>query len=138
MAADVKVVIDHAALDHFKGWNGPLGRSVNRLAMETAWRARVLGNKRTGRMVANIEVQKGHWSKGIEFKVGTDVPYALYVNEGTKPHEIKAKNAPFLVFFWPKVGHVVYFKRVWHPGTRPYKFLERSLEAAMRMWQRGG
>jgi len=138
MADDITVVLDHAAIDLFKSWNGPLGHSVNRLAQETAFRARLIGNKRTGRMVGNIEIKKGTWAKGIEFQVGTDVPYALYVHEGTKPHEIKAKNAPFLVFFWPKVGKVVYFKRVWHPGTKPYKFLEKALEASMRMWQRGG
>jgi len=138
MADDVVVVMDEVAVDYFRGWAGPLGQSVNRLAKETAWRSRQLGNKRTGKMVGNIEIKKGHWKRGIQFEVGSDVPYALYVNEGTKPHEIKAKNAPFLVFFWPKVGRVVHFKRVWHPGTRPYKFLNRAQESAMRMWQRGG
>lgn len=140
MAADVTVVIDKAAVDVFRGWNGPVGHSVNRLAKETEWRARTLANKRTGRMVSKMETQKGKWSKGIEFKVGTSVPYALFMHEGVlTPHPIKPKTpGGLLVFYWPKVGHVVHFKRVMHPGNRPYKFLERALEGAMRMWQRGG
>jgi hypothetical protein len=137
--ADVKVVIDKAAVDVFRGWNGPLGHSVNRLAKETEWRARTLANRRTGRMIEKMETKKGKWSKGIEFQVGTSVPYALFVHEGTKAHEIKPRTpGGLLVFYWPKVGKTVYFRRVWHPETRPYKFLERALEGAMRMWQRGG
>lgn len=137
--ADVTVVINDTAVDIFRGWNGPVGHSVSRLAKETAWRSRMIAPKRTGRMVGNIEIKKGKWAKGIEFQVGSDVPYALYMHEGTKPHTIKPrKPGGVLVFFWPKVGHVVHFKSVNHPGTRPYKFLERGLEGAMRMWQRGG
>jgi hypothetical protein len=132
------VVMDEAAVDHFRGWNGPLGHSVNRLALETEWRARQYANVRSGALKASIRTERGVWHKGIRFHTGSDVPYALYVEEGTRPHEIRAKNAPFLVFFWPKVGRVVHFKRVQHPGTRPYKFLQRAQESAMRMWQRGG
>jgi len=51
-------------------------------------------------------------------------PYAAAVHMGAKPHPIVAKNAPFLVFFWPKVGHVVHFRRVNHPGNKPMPFLQ--------------
>ena len=132
------VVMDPVAVNYFRSWAGPLGRSVNRLAKETEWRGSVYANYRTGKLKQSIQTKRGKWKRGIEFKTGSDVDYALYVHEGTKPHEIKAKNAPYLVFYWPKVGKVVHFKRVWHPGTRAYKYLTRAQEAAMRMWQRGG
>lgn len=79
--------------------------------------------------------------------VGSNDPIALWHHEGTVPHVItpkavaidaggrrraggrfvKASHVPMLVFFWPKVGHVVRFKRVNHPGTRPNRFLTNAL-----------
>lgn len=59
--------------------------------------------------------------------VGSDDPIALWHHEGTVPHVIAARNAPRLVFFWRKVGRVVSFKRVNHPGTKPNRFLLRAL-----------
>jgi hypothetical protein len=89
-------------------------------------------------MAAGMHYKKGKWSRGIEFQAGSDVDYTLYMDQGTQPHKITAKNAPYLVFYWPKVGRVVHFKSVNHPGNKPYKFLERGLERALRMWERGG
>lgn len=59
--------------------------------------------------------------------VGSEDPIALWHHEGTEPHVIEARNAPRLVFFWPKVGAVVSFKRVNHPGTKPNRFLTNAL-----------
>lgn len=132
------VDIDDTALKEFQGWTGPVGRSVERLAKETVFRIRTIANKNSGAMIAGMHYKKGKWSRGIEFQAGSDVDYTLYMDQGTKPHVIKAKNAPYLTFFWPKVGRVVHFKSVQHPGTKPYKFLERGMELAMRVWERGG
>jgi hypothetical protein len=80
----------------------------------------------------------GQVVRGIQFDAGSDVDYTLFVDQGTKPHVIKAKNAPYLVFFWPKVGRVVHFKSVHHPGNKAYGFLEmKGLERALGMWERG-
>ena len=49
-----------------------------------------------------------------------------YLLDGTRPHEIRAVRANALRFYWPKVGKVVFFKRVWHPGTKPSKFVEEA------------
>jgi phage gpG-like protein len=51
--------------------------------------------------------------------VGTNVPYAAAMNNGSKPHEIKPKTKKALAF-----GGKV-FKRVKHPGTvaRPFMVL---------------
>lgn len=56
-----------------------------------------------------------------------NVPYAIWVHEGANPHEIRARNAPRLVFFWEKVGSLVAFPVVQHPGNKPNRFLERAL-----------
>lgn len=54
----------------------------------------------------------------------------VWLEGGTRPHEIVARNAKALSFFWPRVGARVAFKRVMHPGTRPYKLVENAM---MRM-----
>lgn len=42
-----------------------------------------------------------------EFYVDQSIaPYAVFVHEGTKPHEIVAKNARTLAFPWNKAGYV--------------------------------
>lgn len=51
-------------------------------------------------------------------------PFAIAVHQGARPHEIRARRAPRLVFFWPKVGRVVAFKKVDHPGNKAMPFLE--------------
>jgi hypothetical protein len=137
MALD-RIEIYSSALAEFTGWAGPVGRSVERLAKETVFRIRALANRRTGTMAAGMHYKKGTWSRGIEFQAGSDVDYTLFMDQGTQAHKIKAKNAPALVFYWPKVGRVVAFKSVNHPGTKPYKFLDKGLERALRMWERGG
>lgn len=50
--------------------------------------------------------------------VSTSEPFALplWLEDGTKAHEIAAKNASALFFFWDKIGKNVAFKRVMHPG----------------------
>lgn len=132
----VAFVPDRPAIAAFTSWEGPVGRWTERLAKETVFRIKALANKRSGAMAAGMHYKKGKWSRGIQFEAGSEVPYTLYVDQGTKAHKIRAKNAPYLVFFWPKVGRVVHFKSVNHPGNRAYRFLERGLERALRFSER--
>lgn len=59
--------------------------------------------------------------------VGSDDPITLWHHEGTPPHVIRARVKPRLVFYWPRLGRVVAFKQVNHPGTRPNRFLTEAL-----------
>lgn len=79
--------------------------------------------------------------------VGSGDKVALWHHEGTRPHPIVAKGlttrtvkargggtrqkpggkAKLLVFYWAKVGRVVAFPRVNHPGTKPNRFLTNAL-----------
>lgn len=72
--------------------------------------------------------------QGTYVEVGTADPVGLWHHEGTQPHEISPRTAPRLVFFWPKVGHVVSLARVNHPGTRPNRFLTDSLQDLRRRY----
>lgn len=65
-------------------------------------------------------------AQGPVVEVGSSDPVALWVHEGTQPHEIRGN--PLLVFFWGKAGRVVALPRVNHPGTRPNRFLIQALE----------
>lgn len=57
-------------------------------------------------------------------------PYAASIDEGARRHDIPARRAPYLHFFWPKVGHWVKFKMVNHPGNRAYHFGFQAQKAA--------
>lgn len=60
-------------------------------------------------------------------EVGSDDEIALWHHEGTQPHVILPVRAPRLVFWWDRVGHVVYVRKVNHPGTEPNRFLTDAL-----------
>jgi hypothetical protein len=60
--------------------------------------------------------------------------YAMYVEFGTPPHVIEAKNAKALHFKDGAIasslgfsGDDVFLKRVHHPGTAPNPFLRQTL-----------
>ena len=66
--------------------------------------------------------------------------YALFVDQPTRPHEIVARRAPFLRFYWgpPKgPGAVVFFKKVQHPGTRGALFSDMTRKHMIGRFQVG-
>lgn len=147
MPTTVRVIIFKPEVDRFRGWNGPVGRSVLRLAKEARTSQRALVGKKTGRLAESISVgNRTHWARGIEVKIGANAGqraraggYALMNDQGTPPHPIfPRKPGGMLVFYWAKVGHVVRFRSVSHPGNRAYHWAERGMAAAMAMWQRSG
>jgi hypothetical protein len=54
------------------------------------------------------------------------VHYGAFLEYGTRPHIIEAKNAKTLRF--EVDGDVIFAKRVHHPGTKAYGFMEKSGE----------
>lgn len=50
------------------------------------------------------------------------------LESGSRAHEIAAKNASALFFFWPRLGANVAFKRVWHPGFPGRSYMQSSLD----------
>lgn len=60
------------------------------------------------------------------------VDYGEILEEGSRPHIIKAKNEPYLCFktkdgYWRKA------KQVKHPGTKGFRHIENTLEGNRQM-----
>lgn len=84
-----------------------------------------------GEAKKEVPVDKGILRKSLQVEFGneegklfTTTPYALYVHEGTKAHEITPKS--WKALFWKGAEHPV--KKVWHPWTQGNPFLTRALE----------
>lgn len=77
---------------------------------------------KTGRLRKSLFAE----SHGTVIRVGTRMPYAKYVVNGTRPHMISPMRGKALRFFIR--GQVVFSKGVRHPGTRPNRFLQKALE----------
>jgi hypothetical protein len=60
---------------------------------------------------------------GSSVRIGTELDYAKFVIEGTRPHDIYPRDKKAL--FWPGARHPV--THVHHPGTKPNPFLEEAL-----------
>lgn len=50
-----------------------------------------------------------------------------WLEEGTRAHEIVAKNASALSFFWERIGKQAFFKRVQHPGYAGLHYMQTTL-----------
>lgn len=84
--------------------------------------------RRPGTLRDSIVVRIVEGGKYATVAVGSEDPIAFLHHEGTPPHVIRARIKPMLVFYWPKVGQVVAFKQVNHPGTKPNRYLTDSLK----------
>lgn len=85
----------------------------------------------TGRLRSSGKIEySGFFGFRPKAVVRFDVNYAEFVNDGTRPHIIRPKNAKALRF---RVGgQVVYARVVHHPGTRGTRFLDRALRDVLR------
>ena len=113
---DFEVVADKLA--------GPVMRKfVERLA-DVAWAAAFYEAPwRTGKLVQSI-VKNVSENK---FSVEALAPYAIYVINGTAPHEIRPVNASCLAFK-ARSGRMVFTRLVRHAGTRANPFMRRAAE----------
>jgi HK97 gp10 family phage protein len=84
---------------------------------------------RTGALRDSIRLQLG-----LDYvRVGPTVPYAAFVEFGTRPQEILPRRAQALRFE-TEAGEIVYAKRVWHPGFEGRFFVRRAvMEAEPRL-----
>ncbi|MCL6437218.1 MAG: hypothetical protein K6T51_01295 [Rubrobacteraceae bacterium] len=61
---------------------------------------------------------------GVEFY--DRAPQALFLEEGTRPHEILPRRARALRWYGPD-GAPIFARRVSHPGTHATRWLSRAL-----------
>jgi hypothetical protein len=130
VTTDYTLIIDGAAVDEIiHSPTGPVFRYIFERGQDVQDLAKVQVGKRTGRLADSIVKRFSTNGDGVEVLVGSDVDYARLHHDGTRPHEIVARRAETLTFFWPKVGAVVHFPRVHHPGTKPNHYLTDPLHA---------
>jgi HK97 gp10 family phage protein len=119
-----RIRLDRAALS--RSIQGASRRELEEAARQVVNRAKVLAPVDTGRLRASIRVESRRtFTFRSVYTVGSNVEYAGFVNDGTRPHVIRPRNAQALRF---RVGgRVVYARVVNHPGTRAKPFLDRAL-----------
>jgi len=129
-----RVVFNDAALQQLlTGEQGPVARDLLRRAVNVESQAKINatgqnGGPRvqTGRLRASIRHQLDSDSRGLVARIGSNVEYARYVEEGTGPHRIVPVNKKAL--HWKGARHPVL--AVNHPGTRARPYLRTALVAA--------
>ncbi|WNZ30041.1 MAG: hypothetical protein IAX21_04095 [Candidatus Bathyarchaeota archaeon] len=98
---------------------------IKRLAEIAYYEAFYNAPWKTGKLARSIvtKIEEG------EAKLQALAPYAKFVIEGTRPHEIHPAGANVLIFK-AKSGDLVFTKLVQHPGTKPNPFLQRAVDKA--------
>lgn len=125
--------MDEAALRRLlTGRNSGVARALARKAVATETAAKQIATSEglvdTGRYRSSIGWRLGEDGQGIFAEIGSRVRYAGFIERGTRPHIIVARNKKAL--FWKGAEHPV--RLVHHPGTRPYRVLERALRIGVR------
>lgn len=78
---------------------------------------------RTGKLAQSINRQV----EGLSAVVGPLASYAIYVETGTAPHEIRPTRSSILAFKAAD-GKLIFTPLVHHPGTKSNPFINRTLE----------
>ena len=113
------------------GPDGPVARELGQRAVRIESSAKLIATGapkvQTGRYRSSITWRLGADARGLFAQIGSNVAYARFLEDGTRPHWIPlATGGKTLRFVWN--GEVTYRKRVWHPGTRAYRVLQRAAE----------
>ena len=123
---DIKVEINSARLRYtLNAPEGPVGREMKKRAEVAREFARSKVGKRTGQLAMSIYIEHSPALGGQKIRIGSNLPYAYYHHEGTKPHLIHARDGGILRF--SSRGRVVYSRVVMHPGTKPNRYLADAI-----------
>lgn len=49
-----------------------------------------------------------------------------WLETGTRPHDIVARNAKVLAFYWARIGGMAFFPKVHHPGFRGLHYMQNT------------
>lgn len=110
-----------------------IDRACEFAAVEGAEEARRVGQyqDRTGALRSGIVARfLSNTGRSVTWEILSPAPYSMYVEAGTSPHIIRARNARALRF--QVGGRTVFAKQVSHPGTRPYPFAGPGMQQAER------
>ncbi len=109
-----------------KKLRGPLRQKLVEKLADIAW-ASAFWNapRKTGYLASTVVKEVGDG----EASINALASYAVYVVNGTRPHEIRPANSSVLVF-QASNGKVAFAHLVHHPGTKPNPFLQNAAEEA--------
>jgi hypothetical protein len=94
--------------------------------VERAARSRVQVASGTTRSKIKGKLKVG--ATKVTYRVTSGDRKTMLLHEGSPRHRIEAKpGGPMLRFYWAKVGHIVTFRAVNHPGFGGSKFLTAPL-----------
>ncbi len=103
--------------------SGPLRQKlISRLADVAYFSAFYGAPWKTGFLAGSIVKEVGV----NEASIDAVAPYAVFVEQGTVPHEIRPMQASALAF--EIGGQLIFRKLVRHPGTKPNPFMQRAAE----------
>lgn len=91
--------------------------AVNKSALVVAQRIKNVTPKKTTALAGSI---RPAFNSGLTATISPHKNYAIYVHEGTRPHEIRPVSKKAL--FWKGALHPV--RKVMHPGTKGVPFVE--------------
>ena len=114
---------------------GPVGRDILRRSGNVRARAEQLADARLNRSTRKGTHYHDSFVHTLEQSplvgiVENTAPHAMPLEVGSIPHIIRAKNAPYLRFYSPKIGRWVRIKEVNHPGNDPYHVVLDAFAAA--------
>lgn len=127
--------VDTKDIERFSIKIGEKARKGNETEIRKAIQKSCLSIKKGAiqNITSNGSVKTGHLRRSIAYKTtsteGTvhtsNVKYARSIEDGSKPHIIRAKNKKAL--YWAGASHPV--KQVKHPGSKAKPFLKPAFEA---------
>ena len=141
------VILFYPVIEYMRSWQGDIGRATFTLCRRIRSAQKVYAPRKTGALQRSIEIgSRGRWAGGLETYVGANpqggtgaIGVAMWQELGTDPHVIpKSGVMPpgrYMVFYWPKVGHVVHFKHVNHPGNPATHWAMRGAATGMALWR---
>jgi Bacteriophage HK97-gp10, putative tail-component len=122
--------LDYAAIERMlSAPEGMVDRYIHRFATVVEYHAKRAAPKRTGALRKSIAVRRA--AAPATFDVVANVPYALFVEKGTRPHMIYPHLPRQYIKFNTRKG-VQIARFIKHPGTKPRPFMSVALARAVR------
>ena len=109
----------------FKSTKGMVGKDMHDRGARGVGYAAMQVGYRTGQLQRSIKYKVSRDLQGVSVMVGSSHRRAYLHHYGSKPHPILARNVRYLRF--RQNGRIRFAKRVYHPGTRPNKYLTDNL-----------
>jgi HK97 gp10 family phage protein len=101
------------------------------MAVVTAKREAPVRSGHLSQSLRSRPVTGSFFDGGVEGGIQSPLPYASYVEDGTRPHLIEPRFRKALR--WPAgASGFAFAQRVRHPGTDPNPFMDRAVKAVER------